>query len=371
MAVHLIRSWPHTGISSSILELRTTTGCQNSIRHTGLLKALNQRGIVDPVRNRLHIIVQQCGTAVNELAEFVHLVQHTALQQILHPIGRRFALVQLQLHLQDGVREAYNFGVLERFARVPMPFRPTFQIVPAFADHAQIGIQGNAYGGVEWNLKGRAHILRSHGRDQLFGLNGLEYLTHQNLPILYFLQVVVVAFALHHFCLGGLDVVGIVEYIAHLLFADDEAFLDADLARPCIAMCLTLHKDNVRWIDVAIPPQANRNGALCLIQPSMIQFQRIVVQIHRIRQLAIGLAGTRLLQKYRQMLQYRIFDGADIVHFDPVLGGTAYKALCSIALVFGHEVIASNVAVNAAQLHHDYAIIGRHPALFLHPRDIE
>jgi hypothetical protein len=113
--------------------------------------------------------------------------------------------------------KARNFILGQNLGRITMPHFHILQIVATFRNHAQIRIERNTHSGIKGDLKGRAHVLRSHGGDQLFGRNNLGNFPHELFPLVGFL----LGFALfEHFLLFFLVMVVVGHDGLHLGFVN-------------------------------------------------------------------------------------------------------------------------------------------------------
>mmetsp|Transcript_10434 Transcript_10434/g.29771 ORF Transcript_10434/g.29771 Transcript_10434/m.29771 type:complete len:445 (-) Transcript_10434:273-1607(-) len=326
-----------------------------------------QRDVVHPVRHALHVLRQQDRAAVTVLGVLVAFVQQSRILQIRHPLGRgHVAALQFQLDLQHGMGEAVDFILLQDPVRLAMPDLHIVQVVPALRDHAQVGIERDSHRGIEWDLECRAHALRSHGWDQLLADAHLRDFPHQLLPFIGLL----LRFAFgQHFLLLLRDRVRVLHDLLHFGVGDHETLLHRNFPSPLVVVRLALHKDG-SWLADTVPTQTQCDRTGRLVEPTVIQLQLIVIDVHRIRELRIALAGTRLLQEDREMTQDGVLDATHVFRLDPVLGRRSEEGLRCI-LIFRRHMILTQRRINLRQSDHQITVIPTHPGLRMHAGNVK
>jgi hypothetical protein len=103
-----------------------------------------------------------------------HLGQEPALNQVGHPLRRRLPLRQRQLDLEHRVGKARDLRARHRECGVAKPaprFRAGGAVVRVFFEHDEVGVQGDAHGGVERDLKRSAPVLGAQHRGELLGVD--------------------------------------------------------------------------------------------------------------------------------------------------------------------------------------------------------
>jgi len=69
------------------------------------------------------------------------------------------------------------------FGGIAVPPFPQHHCLVALVNHAQVGVEGDAHASVVLDLKGRAHVLGAHGGHELLGIDGLNDLGGQRVPV--------------------------------------------------------------------------------------------------------------------------------------------------------------------------------------------
>mmetsp|Transcript_37649 Transcript_37649/g.117735 ORF Transcript_37649/g.117735 Transcript_37649/m.117735 type:complete len:291 (+) Transcript_37649:548-1420(+) len=149
------------------------------------LNRLLEARVVHPVGHAAHLVRHQNGAAMHELGVLVNLGGESAVEQVVHPGGDGLAVLELELHLEDRVREARDIMGRHLRLRVAEPAprrRHVHGVVRALGHHREVRVQGDAHRRVEGDLEGRAITLRAHRRYQLLTRNRLVDLARELLP---------------------------------------------------------------------------------------------------------------------------------------------------------------------------------------------
>mmetsp|Transcript_36569 Transcript_36569/g.61643 ORF Transcript_36569/g.61643 Transcript_36569/m.61643 type:complete len:227 (+) Transcript_36569:494-1174(+) len=224
---------------------------------------------------------------MDELAELLHLAHKAAVQQLLHPVGRTGVLLQRQLHLQNGVREAGDLRAGEIVVGVaaPAPLRESGRpVVRVLQHHGQVRVQADAHGGVEGDLEGGAHVLCAHHWLQLLGVDLLEDLGEEAPELGDGLCACPGLLGVGH---GVLHRVVALQEGHHLLLREGEALLHAQLPGPAVLMGLALNEDSGDGAR-AVPAHADGDGVGLLVQAAVVELQRGVVKVGAVCQLGVS-----------------------------------------------------------------------------------
>mmetsp|Transcript_23552 Transcript_23552/g.56839 ORF Transcript_23552/g.56839 Transcript_23552/m.56839 type:complete len:271 (+) Transcript_23552:703-1515(+) len=267
----------------------------------------------------------------------MNLVQHAAVLQLRNPLGRfRVGPSQLELHLQDGVRESCDLIVCQGHVRITEPLGAVLGVVPALRDHAQVGIEGDPHSGVEGDLESGAHVLCSHSGHELLGLDDLDHFADEFFPVLDFgLCRLLLG---QHFITLFRDWILVVENLLHLRMIHDEPLLHTGLARPRIPVSLAFTEYHL-GIAGPVPSKPVRDGPGRLIESAVIELQLIIIKVNAIGQLRITLPCAGLLQEHGQMFQHSVLDPANVLRPNPILRRAPQEALTCIFVLLCRVIV--------------------------------